>query len=149
MSRVGDWGLECERKRRENLENFAERIAGQEEKLAGLLERLDVIDGLEARIDFLEGLFEGIEGKISNIESKEIHVENDEYLDELTTSSIDIKRGVAAYGLKSLGKTNREIASILWPKEEYDENRHGPYIRRAVRAAKAMLKNLTNVLPQD
>jgi len=133
MSRVGEWGLECERKRREDLENFAERIAGQEDKLSGLLERLDVIDGLEARIDFLESLYSGIEERINVRQDDAIEINNDDVSDDLLNHSVNIKRGVAAYGLKSLGKTNREIASILWPGQEYDADRHATYIRRDVR----------------
>ena len=129
------WLQEIEEERRRNVDRFTDSVAGQEDKLSGLLERLDVIDGFEARIDFLESLHSSIEQRINSKKDDAVEINNDGVSDDLLNHSVNVKRGVAAYGLKSLGKTNREIALILWPGQEYDADRHATYIRRDVRLA--------------
>jgi len=134
---VSDWALQIEAERERNLDRLLKHV----DFFEYVADNIERFESLDARVDMLESMFNAIKDRSFDDDSSDEH--------DTQVESINVKRGVAAYGLKMLGKTNREIAQILWPTEEYDENRHGTYIRRDVRQAKHMLIGLSSVLPPD
>ncbi|WP_243311513.1 hypothetical protein [Fundidesulfovibrio agrisoli] len=140
---VSDWALQAQAEREKKLEYIADNI----DLFEFIADNFQAYESAEARIDMLESMVNSLQKTIPQAVVRDV----DENLADIdmSISSTNIKRGVAAYGLKMLGKTNREIAAILWPKQEYSEARHGRYIRRDVAQAKEALAGLSSVLPQD